>query len=84
MAVVAVADDHLVAFLRRHLHADDDGFLAHVAVAEAADEVHAVELAGLLLETTDQQHLAISMQLFILAEFRCHGSLRTSVPDCLR
>ena len=47
----------------RHLHADDDRFLADVEVAEAADEAHAVELAGLLLEAADQQHLAIGVQL---------------------
>jgi hypothetical protein len=30
---------------------DDDRFLADIEVTEAADEAHAVELAGLLLET---------------------------------
>ena len=43
----------------RRLHADDDGFLADVEVAEAADQAHAVELAGPLLEAADQQHVAI-------------------------
>ena len=57
VAVVAVGGDDLVALLERHLHADDDGLLADVEVAEAADEAHAVELAGLLLEAADQQHL---------------------------
>ena len=45
--------------LDRHLHADDDGFLADIQVAEAADQAHAVELAGLFLEPPDQQHGAI-------------------------
>ena len=41
------------------LHADDDGFLADIEMAEAADQAHAVELAGSLLEAADQQHVAI-------------------------
>ena len=59
MAVIAVAGDHLVARLERHLHADDDRFLADIEVAEAADQAHAVHLAGLLLEAADQQHVAV-------------------------
>ncbi len=51
--------------LDRHLHADDDGFLADIEVAEAADQPHAVKLAGLLLEAADQQHLAIGVQLLL-------------------
>jgi hypothetical protein len=57
VAVVAVGGDHLVALLERHLHADDDGFLPDIEVAEPADEAHAVKLAGLLLEAADQQHV---------------------------
>jgi len=53
MAVVAVAGDHLVAFLQRHLHADHHGLLADIEVAEAADRAHAVKLAGLFLEPAD-------------------------------
>ena len=56
--VVAVAGYDLIALLQGHLHADDDGFLADVEMAEAADRAHAVELAGLLLEAADQQHVA--------------------------
>ena len=63
VAVVAVGGDHLVAFVQRHLHADDDRFLADIEMAEAADEAHAVELAGLLLEAADQQHVAIGGKL---------------------
>ena len=33
--------------LDRKLHADDDRFLADIQMAEAADQPHAVELAGL-------------------------------------
>ena len=57
MAVVAIAGDDLVAVLDRHLHADDDGLLADIEVAEAADQPHAVHLAGALLEAADEQHL---------------------------
>ncbi len=56
VAVVAIAGDDLVARLQRHLHADDDGFLADIEVAEAADQPHAVHLPGLLLEAADGQH----------------------------
>ena len=41
------------------LHADHDRFLADIEMAEAADQPHAVELARLLLEAADQQHVAI-------------------------
>ena len=58
VAVVAVGGDDLVAFLGRHLQTDHDGFLPDVQVAEPADEAHTVELAGLLFEAPDQQHLA--------------------------
>jgi hypothetical protein len=44
---------------QRGLHADHDRFLADIEVAEAADQPHAVELARLLLEAADQQHVAV-------------------------
>ena len=44
------------------LHADGDGFLADVEVAEAADQAHAVELAGPLLEAANQQHRAVGLE----------------------
>ena len=59
MAVIAVGGDDGVALLGRGLHADHHGLLADVEVAEAADQAHAVELAGLFLEAADQQHVAI-------------------------
>ena len=62
MAVVAIAGDDLVARLLDRLHADRDGFLADVEVAEAADQAHAVELARPLLEPADEQHLAIEAE----------------------
>ena len=55
------------------LHADDDGFLADIEVAEAADEAHAVHLAGLLLEAADQQHLAIGGEFVVKSELRQPG-----------
>ena len=67
--MVAIGGDDLVALLQRHLHADDHRFLADIKVAEAADEAHAVELAGLLLEAADQQHAAIGGEFLILGEF---------------
>lgn len=68
MAVVAIAGDDLIAILQRHLHADDDSFLADVKVTEAADEAHAVKLAGLLFKAADQEHLTVSLELRITIE----------------
>ena len=70
VAVIAVTRDHLVAFLRGHLHADDHGLLPDIEVAEAADEAHAVHLAGLFLETADHQHLAVGDEILVLLELR--------------
>ena len=64
VAVVAVAGDDLVVGIENGLHADDDGFLADIEVAEAGDEAHAVELARLLLEAADQQHVAVIADQF--------------------
>ncbi len=68
VAVIAIGGDHLVAGLERHLHADDDGLLADVEVAEAADVPHAVELPGLLLEAADEQHAAVGVELLVAGE----------------
>src|ERR1700674_4392328 len=68
MAVVAVGGDHLIAVLGGELHADDDGFLTDVEVAEPADEAHAVHLAGLFLEAADEQHLAIGTDFLLRRE----------------
>ena len=62
MAVIAVGGDDRVALLERRLDADDDGFLADIEVAETADQPHAVELARLLLEAADQEHVAVVAQ----------------------
>ena len=48
--------------LERHLHADDDRFLADIQMTEAADQTHAVKLSGLFLEAADQQHGAVGPQ----------------------
>ena len=74
MTVIAVAGDDLVARLQRHLHADDDGFLADIEVAETADQAHAVHLPRLFLEAADGEHVAIGSELLLLAKFG-HGSL---------
>ena len=70
MPVIAIPGYDLIAFLQGHLHPDDDGFLADIEMAEAADRTHAVELAGLLLETADQQHVAQRGELLLPGEFR--------------
>jgi hypothetical protein len=37
-------------------------------VAEAADQAHAVQLAGALFEAADQQHVLIEFQKLVLAD----------------
>ena len=69
VAVVAVSGYDLIALLQGHLHADHDGFLADIEMAEAADRAHAVELAGFFLEAPDQQHVAQRLQFLIPGEF---------------
>ena len=78
--VVAVTGDDLVARFERHLHAHHDGFLADIEVAEAADQTHAVHLAGFFLETADGQHGLIGGQILVLAEIvhRTVGARRRS------
>ena len=79
MAVIAIAGDHLIAVFFGQLHADDDRFLADIEVAEAADQAHAVHLAGLLLEAADQEHLAQRLELLLLAEFRDLAVMETPI-----
>jgi hypothetical protein len=57
--MVAVGGDALVALARGGLQPDDDRLLPDIEVTEAADQPHAVKLAGLFLEPADQQHVAV-------------------------
>ncbi|MCY1241959.1 hypothetical protein D9M72_548930 [compost metagenome] len=71
-----VGSDDLIAFLQRCLHANNNGFLTDVEMAEAADETHTIKLTGLFFETADQQHLTIGGQFLLLVEVcrrRCLG-----------
>jgi hypothetical protein len=70
MAVVAVGGDRLIALLRAHHQAGHDGFLTDVEMAEPTDESHAVHLAGLFLEATDQQHAAVGREFLVRRERR--------------
>jgi len=72
VSVVAVRRDDGILRLRGRHHADDNGFLADIEMTEAADQAHAVKLAGLFLEAADHQHLAIEMQQVFR---RCRGAL---------
>jgi hypothetical protein len=74
--MIAIRGDDLIALLQRGLHADDDGFLADIEVAESADQTHAVELARALLEAADQQHVAIVLEQFVLGRFRAVLAVR--------
>ena len=73
VAVVAVAGNYLVARFQGHLHADDDGFLADIEVAKAANQAHAVHLAGLFLEAADGQHGPVGGKFLVLAEIGDRG-----------
>jgi hypothetical protein len=59
MTVIPITGDHLIALLLDRLHADRNGFLADVEVAEAADQAHAVKLPSALFKAPDEQHVAI-------------------------
>src|SRR5262249_47348517 len=73
VAVVAIGGDDGIAGLQRRLHADDDGLLADVEVAEAADEAHAVKLSRALLEAADRQHGAVVARELVVRGRRARG-----------
>ena len=83
MPVIAIAGDHLVAGLRRELHADDDRFLADIEMTEPADEAHAVHLPGLLLEAADEQHFVVGVEILVLVELGGIGDGFASRDSCL-
>ena len=66
--MIAVAGDDLVTRAARRGDADGDRLLADVEVTEAADEAHAVHLAGLFLESADQEHVAIGGEFLIAGQ----------------
>ena len=49
----------LVALFGRAHQADHNRFLADIEMAEAADQAHAVKLAGPLFKAADQKHVVI-------------------------
>jgi hypothetical protein len=59
VAVIAVACDDFIARFQRHPHPDNDRFLADIEMTEPADQAHAIHLAGLLFEPSDQEHLSV-------------------------
>ncbi len=67
VAVVTVAGNDRILVAERVLDADGNRLLADIEMAEAADQTHAVELAGLLLEAPDQQHLTVERQPLLVA-----------------
>ena len=79
MAVIAIGGDDRVALLERRLHADDHRFLADIEVAEAADQPHAVHLAGALLEAPNQQHVAVKVRAAPAARRRLGDSTGLAV-----
>ena len=48
---------------------DGDRLLPDIEVAEAADQAEAVELARLLLEPADEEHVAVEAEEFVLRRF---------------
>ncbi len=68
MAVVAITGDNLVAGLRGGFHADGDGFLTDIEMAEATDQAHAIKLAGAFFEAADQHHLAVIFQQVVFGD----------------
>ena len=78
--MVAIGCNDLIALLDGHLHADNHRLLADVKMAEAADQAHAVELSGLLLEAADQQHLAIESEQLSAVRLIGAGGCRAFAP----
>jgi hypothetical protein len=76
VAVVAVGGDALVPLLCGRFEPDHHRLLADVEVAEAADQSHAVELARLLLEAPDQEHVAVISEQLVLGHGRLGGTAR--------
>ena len=69
VTMVAVAGDlGILALFRGHGDAGHHSFLADIEVAEAADQAHAIHLAGLFLETPDQQHFPIGFEVLFRGE----------------
>ncbi len=83
MTVIAIAGDNLVALLKGHLHPDNDRFLANIEMAETADRAHAVKLARLFLEATDQHHVAKGMKFLVLGESQV-GGVAGAITSVLR
>ena len=76
MAMIAIAGDCLIAFLRRHGNPRNDRLLTNVEMAKTADETHPIHLPGFLLEAADEQHGAIGGKFLFLAE---RGAVRGRV-----
>ena len=68
--------------VERRLQPDRDRFLADIEMAEAADQAEAVELAGLLLEAADQQHLLVEFEQFLLARLDSGDRRRAPPAGC--
>jgi hypothetical protein len=75
VAVVAIAGDNAVVRADGVLHADDHRLLADIEMAESADQAHAIHLAGLFLETADQQHLPVIGQKLVAIRRLQFGAL---------
>jgi hypothetical protein len=62
MRVVPIGGYYMVLFSSGADRADGHGFLADVQVQEAADLARLIKLGALLLESTNQYHLAIPIE----------------------
>ena len=80
VGVAAVAGNHRIAGPERVLHAGDHRLLPDVEVAEAADHPHAVELARLLLEAPQQQHVAERAMQRLRLHRGCLGGRGSPAP----
>ena len=59
VAMVTIRRHALITFFSASLKANDDRFLSDIQVAKAADQAHAIQLAGLFFESTDHQHFVV-------------------------
>ncbi len=74
MAMIPVGRDDRILLIESSLHANDDGFLTNIEMAEPANQAHAIHLAGLLLKTAYLEHIAIELAQFVHVVIAVIGS----------
>ncbi len=67
MSVIAITGDNTIFVRCGGLHADNNGFLPDIKVAETANETHAIQLTGFFFKATDQKHFTVIFEEIVTA-----------------